>query len=539
MITLHNGKLLIDHEEVLKNSTSFKKLFPFAQWRGTKWEVMATPSNIEIANNHYNAEIFMETRRTVTDGDITEFLNSNGHPFRIPPYRHQLEALTACNNKDFFAYFMEPGLGKTKTLIDDVMLNLNIDSVLIICPKSVLSVWEREIKANGEGSIGVWPGDYTNEGIRWYIINHDALLSERGMKICKMFLHTSAHSMMVLDESTFIANHKSQRTEKCMELGNYAEYRRILTGDPIANTPIDLYSQLNWLSPECVKNRGFYAFRNHFCDMGGFKNKQIVGYKNMLELKIMVNKYGYRARTKDVLDMPEQNWLTRDVELSASSKALYDRIVEEEILTLFDNPSNKNVPFSQSTVSAAIILTKMMKLQQVCGGTIIDDEGESHIVGTEKLDELKSMLLEWNVKGVLVWHQFKAEGKEIVRELSKRYECDLFNGDLKNDERRDMIAKFERGGTDVLVIQNDAGHLGITLNKATYAVFFSNHLRPMVRNQSEKRNHRIGQTQPVFYYDILCGKIDQWVYDRVKRKRRSNLEITDNMTKEETINAIY
>jgi hypothetical protein len=529
MITLNNGKLFIDHEEVLKNSTSFKRLFPFAQWRKNHWEVAATPSNIEIANNHYNAEIFIETRRKIEDGNITEFLNDNDHPFKIKPYRHQLEALTACNNADFFAYFMEPGLGKTKTLIDDVMLNGNIDSVLIICPKSVISVWEREILANGEGSIGAWPEEYTNDGVRWYVINHDALISEKGMNMCKTFLQTSSHSMMVLDESTFIANHKSQRAEACMKLGNYAEYRRILTGDPIANTPIDLYSQLYWLSPECVKNRGFYAFRNHFCDMGGFKNKQIVGYKNMLELKVMVNKHGYRARTKDVLDMPEQNWLTREVSLSDSSKRLYDRIVEEEIISLFD---------FQSTVSAAIILTKMMKLQQVCGGTIKDDNGESHVVGTEKLDELKSMLLEWNVKGVLVWHQFRKEGEEIVKELSKRYETRLFNGDLKNDERKRMIAEFERGEIDVLVIQNDAGHLGITLNKATYAVYFSNHMRPVVRSQSERRCWRIGQTQPVFYYDLLCGKIDKWVYDRVKRKRRFNLGITDNMTKEEVMNAI-
>ena len=513
MICVSNGKLLMSHEVVMKGGGLFKRLFPFAQWRGDHWEVMATPQNIENANVHFGAGIVIEEKKV----NVTEFLSRNEYFFKIKPYRHQLEALATCDGRKFFAYFMEPGLGKTKVAIDDAMMNKDVEDVLVVCPKSVLSVWEREIKANG------------GERKRWCVINHDLLITENGFNKCRKFLMESSKTMMILDESTFIANHKSQRTEACMKLGVCAEYRRILTGDPIANTPIDLYSQLNWLSPECVKNRGFYAFRNHFCDMGGFRGKQIIGYKNTLELKMMVSDNGYRVRTKDVLGMPKQNWLIRNVELNPESKKLYDRIVEEEIISLFDG---------QETVSAAIILTKMMKLQQVCGGTIIDDDGISHVIGTEKLDELKSMLKEFGKSGVLVWHQFRAEGEEIRKELSKEYETELFNGDLKSDERKKMIAGFENGEFDVLVIQNDAGHLGITLNNATYAVFYSNHMRPIVRSQSERRNWRIGRTDPVFYYDLLCGKIDRWIYDRIKRKREFNATITDRMTKQEVIDAV-
>ena len=105
-------------------------------------------------------------------------------------------------------------------------------------------------------------------------------------------------------------------------------------------------------------------------------------------------------------------------------------------------------------------------------------------------------------------------------------------------DSKKMIAGFENGEFDVLVIQNDAGHLGITLNNATYAVFYSNHMRPIVRSQSERRNWRIGRTDPVFYYDLLCGKIDRWIYDRIKRKREFNATITDRMTKQEVIDAV-
>jgi SNF2 family DNA or RNA helicase len=407
------------------------------------------------------------------------------------------------------------------------------------------------------------------DGLRFYIINHDALVTDivnetkikkklestkspeeidkltnklkelkvlknSGFNVASNFLMSSGKCMMVIDESTCIANWKSLRTQVCTKLGLMSNYRRILTGDPIPNNPIDLYSQLYWLDPESVKNRSYYAFRGHFCDMGGYKNKQIVGYKNMNELTAICEKYGYRVRTEDVLDMPTQNWRIRKITPKQSTIDLYNKIVEEDVISLL-NEYGDNVE-----IDVSMMLTQFVKLQQVCGGTLIDEEKVAHIIGNEKLDELMTMLNEWGNRKVLIWHQFREEGRIIIEALKGKRALS-FNGDLSAKERGETVKAFEDGKAQYMVIQNDAGHLSITLNSATYAVWYSNHLRPIVRNQSERRNWRIGQKNMVLYYDLLMdGMIDSWVYDRLKRKRNFNANIIDaRMTKREIMNALY
>jgi SNF2 family DNA or RNA helicase len=184
----------------------------------------------------------------------------------------------------------------------------------------------------------------------------------------------------------------------------------------------------------------------------------------------------------------------------------------------------------------------MVKLRQLCGGTIIDDDKIAHRVGREKLDLLCEMINEWNMSGILIWYNFGEEGQMINDVLKKRYTTGLFNGALSAEERSCMISDFESGNIEILILQNDAGHLGITLNKSTHSVFYSNHLRPVVRNQAERRNWRIGQKHPVFYYDLLCkGTIDEWIYKRLMTKRKFNSSITDTpyMTKKEAEEICY
>jgi SNF2 family DNA or RNA helicase len=573
MVELRNGKIYIDHADVLKLGKTFKSYFKFAKMKNMKWEITATYPNVEAVNRLFKVDLRIEEPENTVD--VTKYLTEIDYKFKRDPFKHQLEALANCNGREAYAYFLEPGLGKTKVAIDDAMIlhkQRKIDTVLVICPISAISVWEDELQKNADGiSFSSWPKTPPNFGMCFYIINHDVLVSnyinntkyakkletthdqekieeivnkikqieanvEDGFSVASLFLMSSSKCMIIIDESTCIANWQSLRTIFCTKLGLLAGYKRILTGDPIPNNPIDLYSQLYWLDPTIVGNRSYYAFRGHFCNMGGYKNKQIESYRNIDELTAICKRHGYRARSEDVLDMPEQNWLIRRVIPNQSTIDLYNKIVEEDIVSYLDNYNN------EAFINVNMMLTQFIKLQQVCGGTLIDNDGQSHIVGTEKLKELMMMLDEWRNIKTLVWHQFKEEGKMITEALTKKGKSvALFNGDLSASERGDMVREFEKGNVDHLVVQNDAGHLSITLNKATYAVWYSNHLRPIVRSQSERRNWRIGQKNPVFYYDLLMdGFIDSWVYKRLRRKRNFNADITDaGMTKKNIMDAIY
>jgi SNF2 family DNA or RNA helicase len=347
--------------------------------------------------------------------------------------------------------------------------------------------------------------------------------NDDGMSVAKKFLGSSLRTMMVIDESTIIANHKSTISELCNVLKPYTVYRRILTGDPIPNEPINIYNQMDWLDSTTVKNRNFYAFRNRYCIMGGFKNKQIVGYKNEKELSNILTTYGHRARTVDVLDMPEQNWIVRDIEPSDKTLKLYNDVINNDIVPLFEG---------KDTISATMALSKLIKLEQICGGTLKGDNEKTHIIGNEKVQELLQMMKEFGNSSVLIWCHFRAE-VDMLKDKLKGYVVDTYHGNLSSDERQCVVDRFENKQTQVLVVQDDTGHLGITLNAATQSVFYSNHRRPIVRSQTERRNWRIGQKFPVFYYDLLMGLVDTAGYESLFKKRKRNYGITDRMTKDE------
>lgn len=572
---IKNGKIYIDHDKVIEfGLVKFKNYFKFARMKNMKWEITATYPNVEAVNKVFKTELAIEEKKD--NIDVTKFLMEYGHKFKLEPFKHQLEALAKCGGREFYAYFMPPGLGKTKTTIDDAVILYEkgkVDTVLVVCPISAMSVWKREIANNSDAVISLWPDDPINdENLRFYVINHDVLVSNEvnrtktikklngandekeikkltdkvrkiesnesdGFSIASKFLMSSSRCMMVIDESSVICNWKSLRTEYCTKLGGMTQYRRILTGSPITNNPIDLYSQLYWLDPTTVKNRSYYAFRNHFCDLGGFKGKQIVGYKNVPEIIAICKQHGCRIRSEDALTLPKQNWIIREITLEKDTRDLYDKIVEEDIVPLLDDYGNESV------INTALILTQMIKLRQVCGGTLIDDDKREYIVGTEKLDELLTTIDEWNgIDNVIIWHQWTAEGKMIEEALKKkRKSVALFNGSVPSNERGKIISDFEDGKINYLLVQNDTGYSSITLNKASYSIIYSNPLRPLVREQLEKRNHRIGQTKPVFYFDLLVkNTIDGWIYKRLKRKLTFNASIIDaGLTKSEIMNAVY
>lgn len=572
-VELKNGKIYIDHPDVLKfGVANFKRCFKFSTMKGMKWSMTATYPNIDAVNRIFNVELAIEEPENKIN--ITKYLMDINYQFKREPFKHQLEALASCGGREFYAYFISPGLGKTKICIDDAMILYKqgkVDTVLVICPISAMSVWESEIIKNSDVCASSWPNDPPDGGMRWWVINHDALVSKHvnkikivkklgetedseeikeltakikeiddkttdGFSVASQFLMSSSKCMAVIDESTCIANFQSLRTEYCTKLGLMTEYRRILTGSPIANNPIDLYSQLYWLDPTTVKNRNFYAFRSHFCDLGGYKNKQIVGYKNLGELTNICKQHGCRIRSEDALDLPKQNWIVREVVLDQKTRDLYNRIVEEDIVPFLDGYGNETV------INTALILTQLIKLRQVCGGTLIDDEKNVHIIGTEKLKELLIMLNEWEgIDNVIVWYQFTSEGLMIAEALQKKKKSvALFNGNVPANKRGQIISNFEGGKIDYLLIQTDTGYSSITLNKATYSIIYSNPLRPLIREQLEKRNHRIGQVNPVFYFDLLVkNTIDEWIYKRLRHKLNFNASIIDaGLKKSEIMGAI-
>lgn len=449
--------------------------------------------------------------------------------------KHQAEAIAAANGRKYFAYFMEPGLGKTLAVIDEVQ-RLPVETIVVICPKSIMSVWYDEInKFAPTNGIDVWKGNYkTGHAKHWTIINIDAVNRVTvkvkgsdgnpivtGTKCGKPVYQTKTYSegfntihqilsgfdlattMVVVDESTIIKNIDSKRTEAVMELGRLAGYRRILTGTPIANTPLDIYSQMVFLSPSIFPHsKNFFAFKMRYAIMGGYENRQVVGYKNLEHLATITTQHSFRSGKAECLDLPERTTQIRYVELSDKTWVTYRHLVDELVVEIGD-----------SIMDMEIAVKKITKLRQLTGGWLKDDDGVTHRVSTEKFTELQHLLDECQGQKIIIWCQFTQEILEIQRAYP---DAKVYHGKMTPKARDEAKHAFEHlpvAECPMIVIQNDTGSMGLTLNTATVSIFYSNPVYPLPKEQARDRNYRKGQTLPVTEYELIVkGSIDETIY---------------------------
>lgn len=464
---------------------------------------------------------------------------------------HQQKAILQCNQREYFAYFMDPGLGKTLTVIHEVQ-SLPVTTIVVICPKSIMSVWAEEIiKFAPHNNVDVWDGnDFEPEwngkpnSKYWFIINIDAVNpvevkvkdadgnliivgTKKGKPVyqtkifCKGFDATKRlvfkdNSMLVVDESTIIKNADAKRTKAVTKLGKFANYRRILTGTPIANTPLDVYAQFNFLSEDIFKySKNYHAFRARYAVMGGYQLKQVIDYKNQEQLAAIIAQHSFRASKDEYLNLPPRTTQIRHVELSPATWKAYRMLVDELVVEIAD---------SQMPIDMAV--KKIVKLRQLTGGWLKDDDGNVHPVGHEKLSELKHLLDECNGQKVIIWCQFVHE----VLELQKLHpKARVYYGAMNPKARDDARHAFESGDCPLIVIQNDTGSMGLTLNAATVSIFYSNPIYPLPKEQARERNHRKGQTKPVAEYELIVkGSIDETIYNALINKRSLADAIMEN-----------
>lgn len=550
MIRIERGRVIVPFNEI-KNcrlGMPFKKLMPNAQWMGKEknsYWIPASRKNIDKINKIFGLKLAPEI-------DLNP-MNPIPALYKTQPRPYQMAALTKCNRATYFGYFMEPGLGKTKVAIDDVEIlhhEKKLETVVVICPKSAIPVWLNELKEHGYWNcynVIYWDTKPkiartdNSAGVQWLIMNPEALtvglLTERikgklkiignredapGFKYAVDTLIMGGISMLILDESTYYAKSSSLRTKQIMALRKYAEYRRILTGTPFADNLLDVYPQMRFLDDETIGYRSFKTFKSDHAIMGGYKGKQIQGYRNREQITEMINTFGFRCLTRDVEDLKEPIYQKRWITLSNKAISVYNDLVEETILRIDD-------------IDYGEMQNIFLKLQQVTGGFAYDNDGNPQHISSEKLNEIKHLLNEIGSNQVLIWCHFSNEVDMLIEELSTTHRVGSYRGGMNLNQRQFEIDSFNEGKTDILVIQDDAGHMALTINAATYAIFYSHHPRAIVREQAERRNWRIGQKETVVYIDLLCENMrDHQVYEMVKNKIDVN-SATANANKEKLI----
>ena len=466
------------------------------------------------------------------------------YKFKTKPYAHQLSALEKSWDKDEYAYFMEMGTGKSKVLVDNIAMLYDkgkINSALIIAPKGVYRNWfSQEIPNHLPSHIDhktiLWTAATSKAKDKEYqqlfkidydlhilVMNVEAFSTKKGLEFATKFLNCHK-AIMAVDESTSIKTPTAKRTKAILSLGKLAKYRRILTGSPVTKSPLDLYTQCNFLHEELLGFNSYYTFRNRYATMidrnfGGRRVQIVGGYKRLDELSDSLKKFSYRVLKEDCLDLPEKVYIQREVELSDEQRHIYATMKSAALAQL-----------KGKMATAPHVLTQLMRLHQITCGHLKNDDDTITEIKNNRMVELLDVLDEVEGK-VIIWANYVYDIQQIVKAISKKFGEDSivqYYGAIQADVRQKNIERFQDPNSDVkfFVGNPQTGGYGITLTAANNVIYYSNGYDLEKRLQSEDRAHRIGQKKSVTYVDFITPKtVDEKIVKALRKKMNIATEI--------------
>ena len=474
--------------------------------------------------------------------------------FKHQPFAHQLEVFNTSRDKEYYALLMEMGTGKTKVTIDTAAWLYaygKIDGMLVVAPNGVHRMWCDQVIEHMPDYINAKAAWYSSQpnkkeekelcevlemqhGLKIVTMNIEAFATKNGVNFARNFLN-SFRSMMVIDESSTIKNPKAIRTKNLLKLSVHAKYRRILTGTPITQGPLDLFTQFSFLDSQILRCQSYFAFRNKYAIMkemrtAGRSFQVVQGYQNVEELTKLIAPHSYRVTKQDCLDLPEKLYSKRYVELSVSQRKLYNQLKKEVV-----------AEFNGMVMSAPLALTKLMRLQQIVGGFFsadiefeMNEDGELLPTATERLIEpidsvnlrvesLIELLEETNDKSI-IWARFRSELGAIskrIREVFGNESVVEYHGGVDNEHRSSHVQRFQTDPVCRFFVGHvQAGGKGLTLHAATTVIYYSNNFSLEDRLQSEDRAHRIGQKNNVTYIDMIApNTLDEKVVETLRAKK--------------------
>lgn len=446
-----------------------------------------------------------------------------GYMYATEPYAHQRMGHAFLNIHDYAGLLWEMGTGKTKTVIDDLLcrkLNGRLNGkVLVVCPNEVKRTqWARQIPLHSGGALTVQvlsgSTDKRKQRLREssadvFVINYEGVL-----RLDKELVNFP-WAAIILDEATRIKNARAKRTKILLKMK--APVKRILTGTPITQSPSDAFAPFTFLNPGIFGS--WWNFHQRYLVKGGYGGYQVIGYRNLDELKNKIEQYSSRVLKDDVLDLPEKTYTNMEVELEGEGLEHYKRM-RDELRTSWLESDDEEIESN-----ASIILTQMLRLSQISGGLIqaygvyrfIKEKNAKLAALQEIIDDLPKY------EKIVVFAVYQHEIEALAAEFSALNPA-LIYGNTSPDERAEMIREFQdvcdncgsainarchRDNPDykpccekcahefsncrMLIAQIHSGGIGIDLTAAQTAVYYTRNWSLEDFLQSQDRLHRIGQ----------------------------------------------
>lgn len=421
---------------------------------------------------------------------------------------------------------------------------------LVVCKASLLFNWRDEIRMHSNERPVVIAGtpkqrahiysDLTFTDWTFAIISYDTFRRDLGS--LKLVQKMKGIDFCVLDEGHVIKNPTSKIGTRIHSMD--FDYRYVLTATPIPNTPLEAYNYLKWGGKT---ERNWYDFQHRYAILGGRNGKDVVAYKNILELRRLLQSCMLRRLKKDKLkELPDVSLRKVRVPMTDSQKRLYRAVVESIYADLADTSLDK-VPSARA---------KLLRLQQITNDpSLIGARGKS--AKLEAIDELLESIVEAGGEKVIIFSKFKSM-VDLLTERYAKYNPAIVHGDTPTNgySRRTAIRKLREEGVaidslpkeereklielamsserqkQVYKFQGDdscrlfigcapACREGLTLTAATHVIFIDCEWAWDYVYQAYSRAHRIGQKAAITVHFILCEHtVDENVLDVVLTKKR-------------------
>ena len=421
--------------------------------------------------------------------------------YKYKPYEWQMEALLKQYGKRFFGLFLDPRMGKTKVVIDEAAIMASqglLDGLMILCPATVTGEWKKQFRVHGPDNWQLPRKVLSIDGLENMDRFDDAVKKLWSWKW-----------MLVMDESTKIKNFEAKRTKRALRLSSAAYYRRILTGTPITLSALDVYSQFLFLDPSMVFHWEFNRWRKHFCILGGYKGKQVLGHINEDKITRIVDEHGYHNTAEHCLDLPLGVPQKRILELSGKSKKVYAEAkngfmqgLEGEIITF------------------KTLLVKTAKFEQICAGILYNPDGTVQDLGNEKVDEILNILEEYSGK-CIIWYKFEAEKDKIRWALTEKgIEVVVLQGGFTERTQNFVKDQFQTDPNVRVILVQEQINMGIDLSAADLEIFATDQWNPAMRRQAEDRAKAIGKKTSIGYIALVIkGTVDVAKAYRLKQRQ--------------------
>lgn len=525
-----------ERQAQLEQLSELPRRFYHPEWQ--EWEVPLIKFN-DVLNllDEWDIEIVgdipddikkrLEIEEHMASGDEGELT------FKTKPFQHQLDCYEFAKSHDKFILGDDQGLGKTKQSIDiAVSRRKKFRHCLIVCCVNGLKWnWQDEVAKHSDEKSKILGEYVTRNGNRvigslkerteelkrgcdefFLITNIETLRDKHFRAAAKELCDSGEIGMVIVDEIHKCKNPTSLQGQALDYLTSY--YRLGLSGTPLMSSPEDVYAILKWMG---VEAHCFTDFKEHYCVLGGYGGYEVMGYKNLNELRDRLDKVMLRRKKDEVLDLPPKIRSTEYVQMPADQLAIYNEVLTSirqniDKIRLMPNPLVETIRLRQTTGYPGILSTKITKSAKL-----------------DRMAELVSEAVESGDKCIIFsnWTQVINPAFEMMKNMG--YNPALITGEV-DDTQAERARFMNDDNCKVILGTTSAMGTGYTLTAGRTVIFLDSPWTRAEKDQAEDRAHRIGTTGTVSIITIVCkDTVDEKIEKIVQSKGLLSDMIVDKM----------